>query len=124
MGQSTAEKNSVLAAKFVAGTLTGVAAVYLALHLTDPGTTGAGEAAGSGYTRQLITFAIPVGGSTSNTGVISFNSVPLATFNYLGIWDALSNGNFIEGGPLGFPITTQAGDVIQFAAASISATES
>lgn len=97
---------------------------YIALHTADPTESGAtGELSGLGYARQVATFAASSGGSTSNSGAVTFGpaSGSWGTITYGSIWDAVSSGNCLWQGA----ITNKAvasGDSYQFAAAAFVVT--
>lgn len=101
-----------------------VATPYVSLHDSDPGETGAGEitAGGFSYARQLGTFASPGSGETHNQSSISWTNLPAKTITHVGIWDAVSSGNFLWGGALNTSKTTNAGDTFTINASSLSAT--
>lgn len=80
---------------------------WLSLHTTDPGATGAGELAGVVRQSILTSFATPASnGQLLNTVAVVFNNPPNGTVNYLGVWDAQTGGNFVQGGPLSQSVTT------------------
>lgn len=68
---------------------------FISLHTADPGTTGANEATGGGYARQATTWS---GGAVD--GVIAGTQVevpvPAGTFTHVGIFDAVTAGNFVD----------------------------
>lgn len=81
--------------------------VYISLHSSDPGLTGAGEISTSGYGRQTIA---PAGWNTpansgldkvmDQVGTITFGPALAASWdvNFFGVWDASTAGNFLWGG--------------------------
>lgn len=77
---------------------------WISLHTADPGATGAGEVAGGAgpYRRQSAAgkFAAAAGGSKASNAVLDFPGMPAVTVTHVGIWDAATAGNFIEGGAL------------------------
>jgi len=83
-----------------------LADVYVSLHTADPGNTGASEVGtvGTGYARQVATF-----NSTGNNPTVRANNAiiqfPIALtgwgeVTHVGIWDAISGGEFIAYAPL------------------------
>lgn len=87
------------------GTPTAYPALYLSLHSGNPGSNGANELSGNGYTRQNITtlFDDATAGIVGNNGVITFGPAsgsPWAAATYFGFWTASSGGTFIGGFPL------------------------
>lgn len=78
--------------------------VYISLHTASPGLTGANELTGGTYTRQpssTTNWSAAASGQSSNVNSISFFGItPGTTITHVGIWDALSGGNFLTGGSL------------------------
>lgn len=72
--------------------------VYWSLHDGDPGETGLNEITGGSpaYARKLVTMAAASGGSMSPTAAVTFD-VPVGDVAYVGLWDAISGGNFLCG---------------------------
>ena len=69
---------------------------YISLHTADPGTTGASEATGGGYARQITTWT---GGATDgavNGSQVTFD-LPVGTYTHVGFWTAATGGTFIGG---------------------------
>lgn len=93
-------------------TFTAPAAVYVQLHLGDPGETCTANQA-SNTTRQAISFAAAASGAgtmTSNTDA-QWLSVPSGeTYSYFSLWDAPTSGNALGSGPLTSPTTVNPGD--------------
>lgn len=73
-------------------------AVYISLHVASPGTIGANELAGSPYTRVATSWAAVANGSVTGSQVTI--NVPVGTIAFWGLWDAVSGGNYYDGGPL------------------------
>ena len=72
-------------------------AAYVSIHDGDPGETGINEIAST--TRQGDTaFDVAASGHTSNTSAITYTSMPGVTVTHVGVWDAVTSGNFIAGG--------------------------
>lgn len=99
-----------------------VATPYVSLHDSDPGETGAGEISGGSYVRQLGTFSSPGSGETHNQNAINYTSMPAKTITHVGVWDAAASGNFLWGGALNTPKTTNSGDTFTFNASTLSVT--
>ncbi len=78
--------------------------VYVSLHTANPGTTGANEVAGGTYARQIsnaANWSAAASENSSNVNSISYTGITAGTIiTHIGIWDALSGGNFILGGSL------------------------
>jgi len=86
--------------------------VYISLHTADPGTTGASEVSGGTYARQPVSTSnwnAAASGQTSNVSSITFSGIAVSTIiTHVGIWDAVSGGNFLSGGSLTAPRTVLA----------------
>jgi hypothetical protein len=77
--------------------------LYVSLHTADPGRTGASELSGSGYARQAVTFDPAAGGATDAVADVVFpaNSGGAAyTVSHIGLWDAVTGGNYHDGAAL------------------------
>lgn len=100
------------------------AALYVSLHTADPGETGAAEATGGSYARQLATtsFALASAGAVSSDTAISFTDMPATTITHVGVWDAVTAGNFLWGATLSASKTTNAGDTFQITAGNLTFT--
>jgi len=117
---STTAENAALAAIFVPSTT-----YYLSLHTATPGQTGASEATGGSYARQVIQFGTPSGGSTPSTDSQTFTNMPASStgFPYFGVWTAATGGTYLGGGTLsGLTGSLPAGINIVAATGSIAAT--
>lgn len=99
-----------------------VATPYVSLHTADPGETGASEATGGSYVRQLGSFGAASGGAIANDAGISFTGMPAATITHVGVWDASTAGNFLWGGALAASKTTNAGDTFAIATGDLDVT--
>jgi hypothetical protein len=92
-----------------------VGTVYGSLHTADPGETGTAEVTGGTYARQVAAFTTASGGTCSNSGTLSWTNMPAGTVVGVGLWDALTTGNFLWGGTLTANKTTNLGDTFQIA---------
>lgn len=125
-----AEMSNFLEAALINATLrntsyTSPATVYLALYTTDPTDADTGtEVSGNAYARQSITFGAPSNGVTTNTAAIEFPQATgsWGTVAYIGIRDALTNGNLLYHSPLDASKTIATGDVFRVAIGSLSVT--
>jgi hypothetical protein len=118
-----ATANTMLSAAFPTATN-----FWLAMFITDPGTTGTtGEMNGGGYIRQLINMAAPSGGTVISGGanpVQIFTNIPVAASGipYFGVFSAQSGGNYEFGGTTsGLSGSIPAGATVQFAAGQVQA---
>lgn len=103
-------------------------AVYMALYAVNPPTDAGGgtEVSGGSYTRQTVTFGVPVGDTSSNSADVLY---PVATVDWgnivaFGIFDAAVAGNLLHHALLTAPRNILATDQLRFPAGSISISES
>lgn len=73
---------------------------HLSLHNGDPGTTGANEITGGGYTRQPAGWAATVNGEAAVSADVAFIGPAGQTVTHLGVWSAASGGAFRAGAAL------------------------
>lgn len=73
---------------------------HVSLHTADPGLTGANEVSGGSYARQKPTFAAPANKAKALSADVLFTGMPAVTVTHVGMWDAASSGNFLQGAPL------------------------
>ena len=101
-----------------------VSTVYISLHTGDPGETGASEATGGSYIRQLASFdaASNPAGTVQNSAIIDFTSMPSTTITHIGMWDDESAGNFLWGGSFTASKVVNSGDTYRIPAAALTVT--
>lgn len=109
------------------GSATRPTAWYVALYTAAPSDSGGGtEVSGSGYARQSVTFdaASSPGGTTSNTGAVSFTASggSFGTVTHIGIFDAVSGGNLLWHGAMTASKTVADGDTLEFSIGNIDLT--
>lgn len=109
------------------GSATRPTAWYVGLFTAAPSDSGGGtEVSGSGYAREAVTFAAAStpGGTTSNTGAVSFTASggSWGTITHVGIFDADTSGNLLWHGGLTASKTVGDGDTIEFAIGNIDLT--
>jgi hypothetical protein len=109
------------------GTATRPTAWYVALYTAAPSDSGGGtEVSGNGYSRQSVTFAAATspGGTTSNTGDITFTAAggDWGTITHIGIHDASFGGNLLWHGAMTASKTVADGDTLQFSTGNIDLT--
>ncbi len=100
--------------------------VYLSLHTANPDEDGSGtEVSGSGYSRNVVTFASASSGSTASNSVEEFTASggAFGTVTHFGIWDASSSGNLLYYGALTASKTIADGDTLRFASGAITISE-
>lgn len=118
-------QNALLNHVFRGVTYSSPAGIYLALFLSDPGPTAAGqEVSGGNYARQAVTFGAPVNGVILNTNQITFPTPNLdwGTVTFLGLFDSLSSGHLIAIAPATPNRVVNIGDVLRFGVANLSVT--
>ena len=108
------ERNKMLDALTGRGTYTANAAVYVKLHLGDPGAAGTSNAA-TNTTRQAATFgAAAASGAISNTAAIEWTSVSTTeTYSHISLWTASTAGTFLGSDDLSSTAAVTAGDTFR-----------
>lgn len=109
------------------GAATRPTAWYVALYTAAPSDAGGGtEVSTGGYARQSVTFAAASspGGTTSNTGTVSFTAsgADYGTVTHIGIFDAVSSGNLLWHGAMTASKTIADGDTLEFSVGNIDLT--
>ena len=109
------------------GTATRPTAWYVGLYTAAPSDSGGGtEVSGNGYARQAVTFAAATspGGTTSNTGAVSFTASggDWGTITHIGIFDASTAGNLLWHGSMTASKVVNDGDTLQFSTGNIDLT--
>ena len=120
-------ENLILNFLMTSGTATRPTAWYVALYTAAPSDAGGGtEVSGNGYSRQTVAWdtATGTGGTTDNTGAVSFTATGgnFGTIVAIGIHDASSGGNLLWHGALSTNKTVNDGDTLEFAAGAIDLT--
>lgn len=89
---------------------------WISLHTADPGPTGQNEASGGPYARKTLAqfTAVDDDGAAKRVRNVPplFIQVAASTYTHLGLWDSVSGGNFLGGGPLSSPATVNDGDFV------------
>lgn len=77
-------------------TMTGLAGLFVKLHVGDPGAAGASNAAAGSTTRVVVTLAAPSGNAVALTGTqpVWTNGGTSETLTHISVWDAITAGNF------------------------------
>jgi hypothetical protein len=109
------------------GSATRPTAWYVALYTAAPSDSGGGtEVSTGGYSRQAVTFAAATspGGTTSNTGAVSFTAsgANYGTVTHIGIFDNSTSGNLLWHGSLTTSKTVNDGDTLEFSIGNIDLT--
>lgn len=109
------------------GSVTRPTAWYVALYTAAPSDSGGGtEVSGNGYARQAVTFdaASTPGGTTSNTGAVTFTAAggSWGSISHIGLHDASTSGNLLWHGAMTAAKTIADGDTLEFAIGNIDLT--
>ena len=109
------------------GSATRPTAWYVGLYTAAPSDSGGGtEVSGNGYAREAVTFAAATspGGTTSNTGAVTFTASggDWGSITHIGIHDALSGGNLLWHGAMTASKTVNDGDTLEFSIGNIDLT--
>jgi hypothetical protein len=109
------------------GSATRPTAWYVALYTAAPSDSGGGtEVSTGGYSRKAVTFgaASSPGGTTSNTGAVSFTAsgANYGTVTHIGIFDASTGGNLLWHGAMTASKTVNDGDTLEFSIGNIDLT--
>ena len=109
------------------GSATRPTAWYVALYTVAPSDSGGGtEISGNGYAREAVTFAAATspGGTTSNTGAVTFTASGgnWGSITHIGIHDAVSGGNLLWHGAMTASKTVNDGDTLEFSIGNIDLT--
>jgi hypothetical protein len=99
------------------------AAVWVKLHLGDPGAAGTSNAAAN-TTRQQGTFgSAAASGAISNTAAIEWTSVPnTETYSHISLWSASSGGTFLGSDDLSSTAPVTAGDTFRIPVGDLDVT--
>lgn len=109
------------------GSATRPTAWYVALYTAAPSDSGGGtEVSTGGYSRKSVAFdaASSPGGTTSNSGVVSWTAsgANYGTVTHIGIFDASTSGNLLWHGALTASKVVNDGDTLEFAVGNIDLT--
>lgn len=123
-------ENKILDHVFRNTSYTPAATLYLALFTSSASGAGleagtlTGEVSGGSYARQTVTFSAASGGSTSNSGTITFPaaSANWGTIRYVAVMDASSAGNVLWWQQLTSDVTINSGNTFQFNTSSVTIT--
>lgn len=117
VGLSSATANALLNA--LRGTSYSVAAVYVKLHVGDPGAAGTSNPSVV-TTRNQLTWAAATGGSVAMSSLASYSMTASETITHLSIWDASTAGTFICSGALASGKAVSSGDTLTFTSLTAS----
>jgi hypothetical protein len=95
-------------------------AVYIKLHLADPGEDGTTSPAAN-TTRQQATFSAAASGSMTTSANITWTNVPSTeTYSHWSAWDASTAGNCLWSGALSSSAAVTAGDTFQITSLTLT----
>ena len=117
MSISTYGKNSILNAMFNA-TAYSETNTWLSYHTADPGLTGANEVTGGSYARQQMSFGTVAAGAVAND-TAETTTMPAVTATHWGLWNAVSTGDFLWGGPLNASTVFAASETAELASGDL-----
>jgi hypothetical protein len=122
VGLSATVANAILDALCRSVAWTDPAAVYIQLHVGDPGSAGTSNAA-TNTTRQQATFGAGAsGGAISNTVAITWTNVAGSEdYTHYSAWDASTSGNYLFSGTVTANAVT-AGDTFTIAIGDLDVT--
>lgn len=119
-GLAAGVANSLLSAVCSATNYTAPTAFYVKLHIGDPGSAGASNAAGN-TTRQSTTFAAASGGSIATSAAVTWTSVSTTeTYTHVSFWSASTAGTFLGSNALTASKSVTAGDTFTIASGSLT----
>jgi hypothetical protein len=93
--------------------MTGIASVFVKLHIGDPGAAGTANASAL-TTRQQITWGTPASGSMALATLSAFTMTASETISHISLWDASTAGNFLESAALTSSVPVVSGSTLTF----------
>jgi hypothetical protein len=94
-------------------TYTGIAALYVKLHIGDPGAAGTSNAAAV-TTRNQLTLAAASGGVAALSALANYAMTATETISHVSVWDDPTAGNLVCTGALTVPKSVNNGDTLVF----------
>lgn len=91
---------------------TAPAALYVELHIGDPGSAGTANPSAV-TTRSQLTLAAASGGSASESNTPQWSMTASETISHLAVWDASTVGNFLFSVALGTSKAVVSGDTLK-----------
>jgi hypothetical protein len=109
-------------------TYTKPAAVYVALHTSDPGEAGSFSAevgtSGTAYSRQAVTFASAASGSAASNATVTFSAATSSwgTITHISVTDnaTAGSGNVLYYGAVTTSKTIDTGDTFQITSGNLT----
>jgi len=112
VGLASATANSYLNV-FRNTAYTAIAAVYVKLHIGDPGASAASNASAV-TTRNAIVWGAPSGGSMALSSLSGYSMTTSETISHISLWDASSAGNFLQSAALSVSQAVINGSTLNF----------
>jgi hypothetical protein len=120
VGIASGEANKILDALAKGTDYPGNATVFVKLHIGDPGSAGASNAAGN-TSRQQATFAAgSAGANQSNADVVWTNVSTAETYSHVSYWTANAAGTFLGSAVLTASKTVAIGDTFTIPSGSLT----
>jgi hypothetical protein len=101
--------------------VTAKAAVYMKLHIGDPGAAGATNAAAV-TTRNAVTWAAASGGSMVLSSISGYSMTTGETISHVSFWDDPTAGNFLQSAALTASQAVINGSTLNFTTVTLSFT--
>lgn len=97
-----------------------VTTAYVALHLGDPGETGASNAAAN-TVRKAVSWSAASSGSKASSATLSWTNVSnTETYTHWSLWDASTAGNCLWTGALATSASVTAGDTFEITSLTLT----
>lgn len=94
-------------------TFTGIAAMYVKLHIGDPGSAGTSNAAAV-TTRNQITWNAASSGSMTLSSLSGYSMTTSETISHVSLWDSSSAGTFYQSAALSVSQAVINGSTLNF----------
>lgn len=100
-------------------TFTGLAGLYVKLHIGDP--QGSGTAAPSAVTtRNALTLNAPSGGSSTMSSLAPYAMTATEAISHVSLWDNPSAGSLVASGAMSAAKNVNSGDTLTFDTFTVS----
>lgn len=96
-----------------------IAAVYMKLHIGDPGAAGTSNASAV-TTRNAITWNTPSGGSMTLLSISGYSMTTGETISHVSFWDNSTAGTFLQSAALTSSQAVINGSTLNFTTATLS----
>jgi hypothetical protein len=99
--------------------ITAPAAIYMKLHIGDPGAAGTANSSAV-TTRNTITWAAPSGGSMTLASVAGYSMTTAETITHVSFWDSATVGTFWQSAALTASQAVINGSTLNFTSCTLS----